>query len=519
MKFNIKQSLKTFFKGMVLVFKPNRSALVAFMLGAVSVTAFAPLNFSPAAVIALVGLFTLWSQALNRFEGFKLGLWFGLGQFGFGVSWLISSMYFYAEVPLPLAVLATFMFVLFLSLYVGFAGWVAQYFADKEKPFLTGLVVFPLVWVSFEWLRGTLFGGFPFLQMGASHLDTWLQSYAPIFGVLGVSWAVALTAAALFMVINHKAWISASSLLALIWLSGSGLQKIDWVEPVGLTARVALVQGNIPQEEKWKSSAFIPNLTTYVNHTKQHMDADIIVWPETAVPAYYDVVEKGALRSFISDAKLLETDILMGVITRNADKTEYFNAIVNAHNPEQTYQKAHLVPFSEFFPFATILSALSELFNIPFSEFTAGSKHQEPMQLGKFKVGLSVCYEMAFGQELAANLQDSQFLITISNDAWFAHTLEPAQQLQDARMRALELGREIARSTSTGFTAILDVKGQIKQQIPAYEEGVLKGEIQPYEGTTPFVYWQQLPLMFLFWVLYSFLLAKRFFTVGVKKVK
>lgn len=515
----IKLSFKGFFKGLVQAFNPKRPAIVAFILGAASVSAFAPLNFSPAALVALVGLFTLWAQAPNRFEGFKIGLWFGLGQFGFGVSWLISSMYFYAEVPLPLAIIATFIFVLFLSIYVGLAGWVAQYFADKDKPFLTGTVIFPLVWVSFEWVRSSLFGGFPFLLMGTSHLDTWLAGFAPIFGVLGVSWAVALSAAALYLIINHKAWITASTLLAVIWLSSSMLYKIDWVEPDGLSARVALVQGNIPQEEKWLSAKFIPNLTTYVNHTKQHLDADIIVWPETAVPAYYDVVEKGALRSFISDAKLLETDILMGVITRNADKTEYYNAIVNAHNPQQTYQKSHLVPFSEFFPFSTLLSKLSEFFNIPFSEFTAGDKHQAPMQLGKFKVGLSICYEMAFGEELAANLQDAQFLITISNDAWFANTLEPAQQLQDVRMRALELGREIARSTSTGFTAIVDVKGQIKQEIPAYQEGVLKGEIQPYKGTTPYVFWQQMPILFMFSLLYGFLIAKRFFTVGLKNAK
>ena len=502
--------MKRFFKAVLTAFVPNKNSLIALALGALSVSAFAPIHFAPAAVMALVGLFWLWSQAASSFEGFKLGLWFGLGQFGFGVSWLISSMYFYASVPLALAILATFIFVLFLALYVGFAGWVALYFSDKDRPFLTGLVVFPLVWVSFEWLRGSLFGGFPFLLLGNSHLDTWLEAYAPIFGVLGVSWAIALTAASLYLIIAQKAWIGASSLLAVVWLSASALHKIDWVEPIGPPARVALVQGNIAQEKKWQAQELMPSLKTYVGLTKQHMDADIIVWPETAVASYYDVVEKGALHSFIKDAQLLETDILMGVITRNADKTQYYNAIVNAHNPKQQYQKSHLVPFSEFFPFSSALHALSRLFDIPFSEFTAGDAHQPPLQLGAFKVGLSVCYEMSFGEELAANLQDAQFLITVSNDAWFAHTLEPAQQLQEVQMRALELGREIARSTNTGFTAIVDVKGRIKQEIPAYKTGVLKGEVQPYEGTTPFVYWQQMPLLFLFCVLYGFLLAPRF---------
>ena len=149
------------------------------------------------------------------------------------------------------------------------------------------------------------------------------------------------------------------------------------------------------------------------------------------------------------------------------------------------------------------------MFDIPFSEFTHGAPDQEPLALGKHKVGVSVCYEMAFGEELADSAKTSSYLVTVSNDAWFAHTFEPAQQVQDVQMRAIELGREIARTTNTGYTVIVGTDGQIKQEIPPYETGVLRGEVQPYTGTTPFVEWKQLPLLLLLSVVMSFLAARK----------
>lgn len=134
--------------------------------------------------------------------------------------------------------------------------------------------------------------------------------------------------------------------------------------------------------------------------------------------------------------------------------------------------------------------------------------------LGGQLAGLSICYETAFGDELAQKLPEAKYLITVSNDAWFAHTFEPAQQLQDVKMRALELGREIARSTNTGYTAIIDVQGKVKHEIPAYERGVLRGEIQPYEGLTFYAEWGKTPVLFMLFSLFAFMLAKRYFLTG-----
>jgi apolipoprotein N-acyltransferase len=506
--------LKRFLSLTLQSFIPRKAEGIALGLGLFSVLAFAPFHFAPAGLVGLVGLFWLWQQAESKFAGFKLGLWFGLGLFGLGVSWLFSSVYVYGHVALPLAILAVFIFILFLSLYVAFAGAMAVVVNHRLFTGFSLVVMFPAVWVLFEWLRSTLFGGFPFLVIGNSHLDTWLDGYAPVFGVLGVSWAVAATAGLLLWLYQKKAWTGASIGMAILWLTGSGLQEVEWVKPKGEPVKVALIQANIPQDKKWESDQFFPTLKRYVKLTQQNLSADIIVWPETAVPSYLDMVQKGALKQFIADAQLLETDIIAGIITREPDHQHYYNSIVNFHNPKQVYSKHHLVPFSEYFPFGDALYALSQLFDIPFSQFTKGAYPPKTMKLAGHDVGLSVCFETAFGEELAELIPPAEMMITVSNDAWFAHTFEPAQQMQEVQMRALELGREFARSTNTGITAIVDVKGRIKQQIPPYEEGVLVGKLQPYEGQTFFAEWKQLPLLFMLSLIFSFYFGIKFILRG-----
>jgi apolipoprotein N-acyltransferase len=204
----------------------------------------------------------------------------------------------------------------------------------------------------------------------------------------------------------------------------------------------------------------------------------------------------------------------VGAIAGDRGSANYYNALINLHRPTDRYYKSHLVPFSEFFPLNDAFAYVSSLFNIPYATFTAGADDQAPLMLGGQLAGLSICYETAFGEEMARQLPEAKYLITVSNDAWFAHTFEPAQQLQEVQMRALELGREIARSTNTGFSAIIDIKGKIKQQIPAYEIGVLRGKVQPYEGLTLYAEWGKLPVLFLLFSLFAFMLAKRYFLSG-----
>lgn len=492
-------------------FKPGRNQMASLVLGGMAVFAYAPFEFAPVMLLSLAGLFALWLKEKSASESAKTGLWFGLGLFGVGVSWLFSSIYIYADVFFPIAVLLTFVFIVYLALFPAFAGWFAHKF--QRKPLLAVLLAFPAIWVLSELLRGSVFGGYPFLLVGNSHLHTWLDGYAPVLGVWGMSLAVAMSAGILIAVAKYKQWIAASVLLLVVWLGGAGLQKVQWVEPAGKEIDVALMQGNISQEKKWLADQFLPTLKTYISQTKQNLDADVIVWPETAVPAYFEVVEQGALRSFIADAKLLQKDILVGVIDSHQDREEYFNSLINVRNPEEKYHKQHLVPFSEYFPLDDALRFLSGLFDIPYATFSAGDGKGQVMVLGGQPAGLSICFESAFGEELAKRLPEASYMITVSNDAWFAYTLEPAQQLQDVQMRALELGREFARATNTGHTAIVGVDGRIKAHIEPYEENVLRGKVQPYAGMTPYAQWQRLPILLVLVLMFALVI------LGMQRVR
>lgn len=487
--------------------KPNKMHLIAFALGALSVAAFAPLNLSPLMLLSLGGLFYLWQQSPSAADGAKTGFYFGLGIFGFGLSWLFKSMYAFSEVLLPISVLLTLGWVVYHTLFLTAAGYFAVRLRRSHTLALIGL--FPVLWVLFELLRGSLFGGYPFLLAGVSHLGSWLDGYAPVFGVWGMSWAVAVTAGALVLLYVKRSWVLSSVLICLLWSVGGLLQQVDWVKPLDKTIDIALVQGNVPQQVKWSQKALVPSLERYVQMTKANLDADVIVWPETAIASYMSVVEKGALTTFIRDAQLFEKDIIAGVVDGSPDDEKVYNALVNLGNLEQRYHKRHLVPFSEYFPFHDLFAPLAQLFDIPFSFFAHGDPNQQPLEIGGQKAGLSICFEMAFGEELAQQLPQASYFITVSNDAWFAHTLEPHQQLEDVRMRALELGREIARATNTGFTAIVGIDGKIKAEISPYELATLRGEVQPYQGLTPYAEWKWLPILLLIGLILLFTLGGR----------
>jgi len=269
-------------------FRLDRNRLMAVGLGALMVVSHAPVGLVPVALISLAGLFWLWDQSDSKLAAIQIGFWFGIGFFGVGVSWLISSIYIYAGVHLLLSILATGIFVLFLTGYFMLAGWLVALLKRPDQQGLNWVLLMPAIWVIAEALRASLFGGFPFLMTGNTHALTWLGGYAPVFGVLGVSWVVAISAGVLLWLVVSRAWVLAPMILALFWLTGAALKNVQWVEPVGKPIKVALLQGNIPQDQKWQSDQFLATLQTYVSLTKQNLDADVVVWPETAIPDYYD---------------------------------------------------------------------------------------------------------------------------------------------------------------------------------------------------------------------------------------
>jgi apolipoprotein N-acyltransferase len=186
-------------------------------------------------------------------------------------------------------------------------------------------------------------------------------------------------------------------------------------------------------------------------------------------------------------------DILIGVPKRD-DQGRYFNSLISlGTSPEQQYSKSHLVPFGEFVPpgFGWIVRVLS----IPLSDFSRGPRDAEPLLLSGLRIAPNICYEDAFGEEIIRQLPQANLLVNVSNVAWFGNSLAPAQHLQMSRMRSIETGRYMLRSTNTGITALIDERGRVLAELPQFTEGVLEGQALGFSGATPYVRWGNLPVI------------------------
>ena len=461
--------------------------LLALFSGSLLVAAFAPLAWWPLVFVSTGILLFLWQDASPK-RAFWTGYAFGLGLFGVGASWVYNSIHVFGQAPVWVAALLTVLFVAVLALFPALTGWVqARFFRVNRWQQL--VLVVPSLWVLFEWLRGWIFTGFPWLYLGNTQLETPLKNIVPVTGVLGASWLVMLLAGLIVLTLTTEKKLRLRSLAAIILVLGGSwlLGAIEWTEPAGRTLRVTLIQGNIAQENKWKPAWKIPTMQRYRDMTIAHWDSDLIVWPEVALPGYYKHFREGFLDPLAREAYKNKTDILLGALFHENGKA--YNSIIKIGNGFGVYKKRHLVAFGEYIPLRQFLGWLDGLIVLPASDM---NKADEPvvLQAAGEKFSSSICYEDAYGNEMADMLPEATLLLNISNDAWFGDSLAPHQHLEIARMRSLELGRDLLRANNTGITAIVDYQGKVKQAAPQFEVTALTGTVQPRTGSTPFVVWE-----------------------------
>lgn len=465
---------------------PILPALFALGSGALLVLGFAPFSFFPLAVLALLGFFHSLTGATPR-AGFWRGWLFGLGLLGFGVFWIRISLNEFGNMDAWVAHLLTALFIGAMALYYGLAGWLIRRL-DGGPVWVGPLLLLPGVYVLLEWLRGWLFTGFPWLNLGYTQIEGPLAGYAPVAGVYGVSLLVALSGGLLWGLIRWpgRARLATGFVLAAIWLGGVGLQQVAWTEPSGPAFRASVVQANIPQAVKWAPEAGVMIAQAYLELTLDHLDSDLIVWPETALPDFLHQVRDPLLTPLAERARAEGTEIVLGIPVME-ETGRYYNGLLSIGSREDLYAKRHLVPFGEFMPFKSWLGPLVQLFEVPMSDFSRGDKTRPLLAVGQYLAGASICYEDAFPSEVVQALPEAQFLINVSNDAWFGDSLAPHQHLEIARMRALETGRFLLRATNTGISAIVDERGRTMASVPSFVRGGATAEVQPRVGATPFV--------------------------------
>ena len=464
----------------------SRLGLVACALcGLALPLSFAPFNFFPVAPLSVAVLFFIWTRVPAR-RGFLCGWLFGLGYFGFGVFWIHESFQF-NHIAMGWALAITGLLVMFLALYPAIVGYAVCRLRRSGSVDLRYrlLLLMPAAWVLAEWVRGWFFTGFGWLQLGYSQVGHPLQGLLPVGGIYAVSWAVAVSAGLLVLCLGARGagrwpWLAA---LVVLWAAGALLGTVRWTTPAGDPLKVALIQGNMAQDEKWLPGNREPTLKRYLTLTRKHWDADLIVWPESALPGVRDQFDEYVER-LAAEARQNNSFVIFGVPVFDRETLEFFNSVFLVGGREMVYHKRHLVPFGEYLPLDAVIRPLTEFLGLPVADFSLGADEQPLLEINGHRLGLSVCYEIAFGDEIVEALPEAAVLVTVSNDAWFGTSIGPPQHLQIARARAVETGRYLLRATNTGITAIVAPDGVVQGRVPPFQVQVLEGEILPMGGMT-----------------------------------
>ena len=455
--------------------------VAALLAGAATVLAFAPTGVYPVALVSLALLAHLWMRAAPR-ACFLTGACFGMGFFGAGVSWIYVSLSQFGGMPPLLAALATLLFCALLAFFPAAAGWLQARVPGPE--FARALLLIPASWTLFEWLRGWIFSGFPWLSAGYAATGWPLQGFAPLLGVYGLSWLTLVLAGMLWSLVVGKQRLVAALVIAAVLTAATVLRGVAWTAPQGAPVPVALLQGNIEQELKFRPERYARTLETYAS-LAEGSSARLIVLPETAIPRFLDRIEPTYLARLEAAAARNGGDLLLGVPLR-AGVGQYYNSVVTlGRSPSQAYHKVHLVPFGEYMP--TGFHWVLRLLDIPLADFSAGRAEQPALAVGGQRVAVNICYEDAFGAEISQQALEATLLVNMSNVAWFGDSLAPGQHLQIASLRAVETGRMHLAATNTGITAAIDRDGAVLARLPQFTEGRLEILAQGYSGVTPYM--------------------------------
>jgi len=471
----------------------DRSGLLAIFSGLLIAFSFPTAGFSFLAWVALVPLLIALEGASVR-TAFRLGFTCGFSAYIVLIYWVNIVMIHYGHLPLIVSIPLFLLLAAWLALFYGLSTLVMRI---GEQVGMKAVFTLPVVWVATDFIRSIILTGFPWTMLGHSQYRTLpLIQIADITGVYGITLLIVLANAVFHRVVRAQfgssiPYPAKSALILFVALIGTlyyGFYRLNATGTENLKPlRVALIQGNIPQDVKWSPAFRDETLTIYERLTREagKSGIDLIVWPESAIPFFFQdhTEEAERIRRL---ARELGAYMLLGSPAhelRNGTTTFLNSAFVLAPNGETIARgdKIHLVPFGEYVPLGRYFPFISKMV-AGIGDFSAGV-HATPLNVGQTQAGLLVCYEAIF-PELARNYvrNGARILVNITNDAWFGNSSAPYQHLSMAAFRAVETRTPLVRAANTGFTAIIDQNGHIRSMTALFEEAIRTGEVTPGSG-------------------------------------
>lgn len=490
--------------------------------------------------VCLAGLFLLIDGS-GPWRAGLLGLTFGIGWFTAGFWWIMPGLNQFTEAGPLLSAGLTAALVIYLSLFpaaaaalVGLLSWRPRGSGPTPTPSSSSsssfspllCIVIASVWTLSEWCRGNAFGGMPWLTIGYSQVPGPLAGYAPVIGVYGITLVTAFLGSAcaawLTLTTSKLFWtrenFRLTGLCVALLFVGLFFKQVAWTQDTGRELTVRLLQGNLPQQEKFSSNGLIRALSTYAELASGER-ADLTVLPETAFPIAWSSLPAGVLSFWHSLSQTQNSVVLIGAAalseTGSGSDAAMTNsafaiapAAVSATDAIYRYDKSRLVPFGEFMPPGA--KWLAPRLNVNFGEFVPGTTHLPALKVAAAAVAIGICFENLFDVETAIKAENANLIVNISNFAWFANSYAPAQHLQAGQMRALETGRWLVQSANTGVTAVVDEHGVVSDALPPNVSGVLYAHVKTFSGNTPFMLAGNKPLLSFCLAAIAVALVRRF---------
>lgn len=474
----------------------RRRQAIAALLGGIAITlSLAPLHWWPLAFVGPALIF--WALDTTDVKtAFKTGWLSGLGLFGSGCSWVYVSIHYHSDTPAVLAALMTFIFCAGLALLPATLAWL---YTKTPRATPISPLIFTALWVLFDAIRGVILTGFPWLYAGFAHTNSPLGALFPLIGASGATAISVLIGSLLSQVVTHskRLWPLVQITVVIVLVASAVHTLPVEVSRLGDTPlRVGIAQGNIDQEEKWKPENVRSTLSTYAALTESLWGSDIILWPESAITVDYWRAEN-YLNAMHDIATMERSTLVTGIPYVDPQNYKIHNSITAIGLGEGIYHKQKLVPFGEYVPLADTLRGTLAFFDLPMSSFDRGQPNQLLLRAGDYLLAPFICYEIAYSELVREQLRDANFIVTVSNDAWFGRSWAPWQHQQIARVRAMETGRYVIRATNNGISAVIADNGDIVASTAQFERTTLTSEAWPMTGETPFMRWGSSVLLWM----------------------